>query len=206
MSIRWLLQAPRVLFALALAVLLFGLARHWGQPFPTTVIGFYLGWLLFEVPVTFRSAVPLKDFHTLVPYALARIATIAACVLLPPMWTEQTALKTVAALVFAGGVVLREVAIRTLGRFYSHHVAMRTDQVAVTTGPYRLMRHPAYAGMLLAHVGFVAFFGNPLALVPLALLFAAVIWRIRVEEKVLWAMPGYPSYATGRPRLLPGVW
>ncbi|GHJ42825.1 hypothetical protein Cs7R123_01670 [Catellatospora sp. TT07R-123] len=179
---------------------------RWGDLPAIALIGAYLGWLLFEAPVTFRGAVPLKDVRTLVPYALARIATFGSAILLPAAWPPATVRAVGAALVFLGGITLREVAIRTLGRFYSHHVAMRTDQVAVTSGPYRLVRHPAYAGMLLAHVGFVAYFANPVALAGLAALVTAVLWRIRVEERVLWDMPGYPAYATGHPRLVPGVW
>jgi protein-S-isoprenylcysteine O-methyltransferase Ste14 len=170
------------------------------------MVGIYLGWLMFEAPVTFRGAVPLKDFRTLVPYAVARIATLACGLLIPAARPAGAIGLAVAAAVFVGGIALRETAIRTLGRFYSHHVAMRADQVAVTTGPYRLVRHPAYAGMLLAHLGFVAFFANPVALACLAALCLAVLWRIRVEERVLWAMPGYRAYATSRARLIPGVW
>jgi protein-S-isoprenylcysteine O-methyltransferase Ste14 len=208
--VRLLLYAPRGLFVIAFAVVLAGLAVHWGDWPAMVIIGIYLGWLLFEVPVTFRGAVPLKDFRTLLPYAIARIATAGAAVLVPSAWADSSdgslLLLVPAAVLFAGGIVLREVAIRTLGRFYSHHVALRTDQVAVNTGPYRRIRHPAYAGMLLAHTGLVVFFVNPAGLVCLISLFATVLWRIRVEEPVLWKMPGYPEYATGRMRLIPGVW
>ena len=147
----------------------------------------------------------MKDSRTLVPYALARIATIAACVLPPAPDTPLP--QAIAGLaLFVAGVTMREVAIKTLGRFYTHHVARRTDQVAVTTGLYRFVRHPAYCGMLLAHVGLVVGFANALSVLCLLMLFAAVIWRIRVEERALWDMPGYADYATGKARLCPGVW
>jgi len=204
---RRLLHAPRILFFVALGVLLSGLALQWpGASRTATVqIVLYLGWLMFEVPVTFQGATALKDSRTLIPYALARIATLAACVL-PPVPDTPLPLAVAGLAVFVAGVAMREVAIKTLGRFYTHHVARRSDQVAVTTGLYRFVRHPAYGGMLLAHVGLVMGFAGPLSVLCLLLLFAAVIWRIRVEERALWDMPGYADYATGKARLCPGVW
>lgn len=204
---RWLLHAPRILFFVALAVLLAGVALQWpgGSRLARVQIVLYLGWLLSEVPVTFRGVTAMKESHTLVPYALARIATIAACVL-PPAPATSPPLAVAGLALFVAGVAMRAVAIKTLGRFYTHHVARRTDQVAVTTGLYRFVRHPAYCGMLLAHVGLVVGFASPLSVWGLLMLFAAVIWRIRVEERALWDMPGYAEYATGKARLCPGVW
>jgi protein-S-isoprenylcysteine O-methyltransferase Ste14 len=60
--------------------------------------------------------------------------------------------------------------------------------------------------MLLSHLGLVGFFANVASVGLLAVLIAAVVWRIRVEERVLWDVPGYPAYARHRARLLPGVW
>jgi protein-S-isoprenylcysteine O-methyltransferase Ste14 len=60
--------------------------------------------------------------------------------------------------------------------------------------------------MLLANVSFAAFFANPASVLALLLLIAAVTWRIRVEERALWAIPEYPGYAIGKSRLVPGVW
>jgi protein-S-isoprenylcysteine O-methyltransferase Ste14 len=129
-----------------------------------------------------------------------------AATLLQPHASAPMPWSAVGLLLFVAGVLMREVAIKTLGRFYTHHVARRTDQVAVTTGLYRVIRHPAYCGMLGAHVGLVLAFPTPLAAFCLAVLFAAVIRRILVEERVLWDMPGYAEYAAAKPRLLPGVW
>lgn len=197
--------APWVIFCVAVALLGAGLVVHRADPAAVALIVLYLGWLLAEAPVALRSTSAPQDAWTIVPYGAARLATIGCC-LLAPTGRPGTGWFLASATLFVGGVVLRETAIWTLGRFYSHHVLRRADQVAVTSGPYRLIRHPAYAGMLLAHAGFVGCFPGPASAVALCALAAAVVRRLRVEERVLWDMPGYRDYAVGRKRLVPGVW
>jgi protein-S-isoprenylcysteine O-methyltransferase Ste14 len=60
--------------------------------------------------------------------------------------------------------------------------------------------------MLLANIGFVGFFASPASIAALALLIAAVLWRIRVEEDVLTESPQYRAFAETRCRIVPGVW
>jgi protein-S-isoprenylcysteine O-methyltransferase Ste14 len=73
-------------------------------------------------------------------------------------------------------------------------------------GPYRLVRHPMYAGYILTHIGFLVI--NPTAWNTAVYLFAFVfqIGRILAEERVLDRDPRYQEYASAvRFRLLPGV-
>jgi len=69
-----------------------------------------------------------------------------------------------------------------------------------------VLRHPAYAGMLLANISFVGYFASPATIAALTLLIAAILWRIRVEEDVLTESPQYRAYAGTRCRIVPGVW
>jgi protein-S-isoprenylcysteine O-methyltransferase Ste14 len=201
--------APPVLFAVAVGILGYALSRQLAAPdlLAAALTLSYLVWLVAEVPVTFRrSAQAPAESRTLLPYALARLGTASAAVLGPLPWTRWSPWLAVPVAAFAGGIALRLVATRTLGRFYSHHVVRRTDHAVVSGGPYRLVRHPAYAGMLLAHAGFVGFFANPASVAGLLLLIGAVLYRIRAEERVMWTVPGYPEFARTRARVLPGVW
>ena len=75
---------------------------------------------------------------------------------------------------------------------------------APARNPARL-RLTAYAGMLLANIGFVGYFASPASIAALALLTAAILWRIRVEEAVLVRSPEYREFASIRRRILPGV-
>ncbi|MEW2138066.1 isoprenylcysteine carboxylmethyltransferase family protein [Streptomyces sp. NPDC005409] len=209
----WTVQAPRLLFLCAVAAVTTGMVVHLRDAGNTLdlVAGIlaacYLAWLAVEIPVTFRkSTAPPSESASLLLYATARIATAAAAVLGPLPWDGWSWALLAPALLFVGGVVLRQVAIHTLGRFYSHHVMRQQDHQIVTYGLYRFIRHPAYAGMLLAHVGFVAFFLNPVSVVLLVLLAAAITFRIRTEERMLMNIPGYSAYAAGHARLVPGVW
>ncbi|TDB92341.1 isoprenylcysteine carboxylmethyltransferase family protein [Actinomadura sp. 7K534] len=213
MNDRLLIYAPRLLLVAGAATLVAGIARHAGGDggapgkVAAALLAAYLGWLLLEAPVTFRrAAAPPADARTLLPYALARILLVASASFAPLPWDAWSPWQAVPAAVFGAGVLLRQAAIRTLGRFYSHHVMRQDGHRVVTGGLYGVVRHPAYAGMLLANAGFAAFFAGPACAAALLLLGAAVVWRIRVEERALADVPGYRGYAAGRPRLLPGVW
>jgi protein-S-isoprenylcysteine O-methyltransferase Ste14 len=53
----------------------------------------------------------------------------------------------------ASGAYIRYSCYRELGRFFTWELSMKKDQNLVTTGPYSYVRHPSYAGTLLATVG-----------------------------------------------------
>ncbi len=94
--------------------------------------------------------------------------------------------------------------------FFSSHVRIQKDRGhnVVTTGPYAIVRHPAYA------TGFVAMWGIPLlldslwAILPIIPLCIGIVIRTALEDKTLLAeLPGYKEYTEKvRFRLLPGVW
>jgi protein-S-isoprenylcysteine O-methyltransferase Ste14 len=170
------------------------------------IIG-YLIWLMLEMPVTFRAPRrPAADSATLVAYACIRMLLVILAVLPASPWARLSPLMAPAVALFTSGIALRMTAIRALGPVYSHHVVRLNEHPLVTTGPYRFIRHPAYAGMLAANLGFVLFFFNVPCAVAWLRLLGALIWRIRVEERTLWSVPGYPEFAAGRARLLTGVW
>jgi protein-S-isoprenylcysteine O-methyltransferase Ste14 len=78
----------------------------------------------------------------------------------------------------------------------------------VRSGPYRLVRHPAYLGTLAGHLGFVLVFGHWFPLVVwIGVFVPTAIRRILVEEPLLLELDGYAKYAAGvRYRLVPGLW
>lgn len=107
------------------------------------------------------------------------------------------------------GSVLFVWARRTLGRFYSGHVSVIDGQQLVQSGPYRFIRHPAYAGYLLMALGLAVGYsslGGTAALI--SLLLPAVIYRIRVEDRLLAEHFGaqFSKYASRTKHLVPGIW
>jgi protein-S-isoprenylcysteine O-methyltransferase Ste14 len=202
----------RLLFILGVALLAGRAAGYLVAPDPVHLVCAllmitYLAWLLLEARVTFgapRDAA--AESGTLVVYASARMLVVISAVLPAVPWAAWSPWMLPPVFLFISGIALRIAAIRALGAIYSHHVVRLERHPLVTTGPYRLVRHPAYAGMLAANLGFILFFRSVPSAVAWLLLLAALIWRIRTEERVLWSVPGYPEFATGRPRLLAGVW
>jgi protein-S-isoprenylcysteine O-methyltransferase Ste14 len=107
------------------------------------------------------------------------------------------------------GVVIRQWAVRLLGRFFTIDVRVHPGQAVVDTGPYRLVRHPSYTGLLLTLTGLGLALGNWAALaVVIVLPSVALVNRIRVEERALTDGLGEPyrRFAASRARLIPGVW
>lgn len=129
-----------------------------------------------------------------------------------PLWVGTGPWLPIGLAVFAAGIGLRAWAVVTLGRSYSHRVrtpdGLKADGSGIVShGPYRLLRHPAYTGMLLAHVGIGVLFFNVFVVLALGLaLLPALVRRIHVEEEHLLQLPAYRDFAAARARLAPGVW
>lgn len=107
------------------------------------------------------------------------------------------------------GIALRAWAVIALGRNFTVYVQVRDEQPVVDTGPYRLLRHPSYTGLLLVCLGIGLVLANWLALiVVVALPTAVILVRIRVEERALLAGIGEPyrRFMATRKRLIPWVW
>ncbi len=111
-------------------------------------------------------------------------------------------------LLMYAGIALRLYAITVLGRYFTTSVAVEASQQVVEDGPYRLIRHPSYTGLLIILLGFGLSLTNWLSL--LVIMGCALIgfsYRIRVEEHVLKAQLGqrYQEYMRRTKRLIPFV-
>ena len=108
----------------------------------------------------------------------------------------------IASIVFACAGVVAIWSLVTLGKSFAIFPSLRR---IVTYGPYRWLRHPAYAAELVM-IG-ACCFASPSWPRALIFLFAAAfaVLRIRVEEHLLLSDDAYQAYPV-RWRLLPGVW
>jgi protein-S-isoprenylcysteine O-methyltransferase Ste14 len=112
-------------------------------------------------------------------------------------------------LLAAGGIALRVWSIVTLDRFFTFVVRIQCGHTLVDHGPYRVLRHPAYAGALLVPLGTGVLLGNWLSVACVAgLPLAAIGARIGKEEAALAGALGaqYLAYASRTARLIPRIW
>jgi len=108
-----------------------------------------------------------------------------------------------------GGWVFRGWAVHTLGRWFTVTVTVEPGQHVVDSGPYRLIRHPSYSGMLVTMIGMgVALDSWTSVAVAFVLPLIGIVLRIREEEPMLLRELGVPyrEYAERTRRLVPGVW
>jgi protein-S-isoprenylcysteine O-methyltransferase Ste14 len=107
------------------------------------------------------------------------------------------------------GLLLRWWSFVSLGKYFTVVVKTSEDQPVVERGPYRILRHPSYTGLILAFVGAGLMVGNWLSAVgAVFLLLTALLHRVRIEERALTAVMGnrYREFAASRARLIPYIW
>lgn len=95
-------------------------------------------------------------------------------------------------------------------RFFSSVVRIQTDRghVVCDSGPYQLVRHPGYAGNILALFGIVLALGSAWTLIPVAAASVIAVIRTALEDQTLLnELPGYRDYARRvRYRLIPWIY
>jgi protein-S-isoprenylcysteine O-methyltransferase len=168
--------------------------------------------LLLTVTRRSRSRTGTKqDRSTLLVVWLVIMVSVAAGIHVAKHW-PAAALPRHRSFMFAGvalfvtGLLLRWWAIITLGRFFTVDVAIEPDHELIERGPFRMVRHPSYTGVLLAFVGLALTLGNWAALLAILVpIGAAFIHRMNVEENALSGAlgPQYTDYMRRTNRLVP---
>jgi len=100
---------------------------------------------------------------------------------------------------------VRLVPVFVLGNRFSGLVAIQENHELVTTGPYRLIRHPSYLGLILALFGWALVFRSALGLILAVLTLPILVARMNSEEAFLESEFGadYANYRRRTWRLLP---
>lgn len=109
------------------------------------------------------------------------------------------ALLTLAGFLFAAWARAR------IGRNWSAAVTVKAGHELVTTGPYAIVRHPIYAGLLLAIVGTAVARGDPGGAAAIVLVWWAFRRKTGLEERWMREQfgPAYDAYARRVPALIP---
>ncbi|KAG2362360.1 hypothetical protein BDR07DRAFT_1333244 [Suillus spraguei] len=132
-------------------------------------------------------------------------------------------------LVTSGGFI-RWICYRTLGRYFTFLLSIRQDHRLVTTGPYAIVRHPSYTGMMMMCLGIIIMHGSrdswirssgisakvpgvlPVVIVGISLCAAMNVLlfsRMKVEDKMMHSAFGEEWEAWARKvkyRIIPGVY
>lgn len=150
---------------------------------------------------------------------LTSAAKVLSIVVMPPLagfdhrfnWSPPLAgwLQAAGLLLFGLSFVLIGWAM-SVNKFFSAVVRIQEERghVAVSGGPYRFVRHPGYAAMIIQFLAAPIALGSLWALAPGGL--AAVVYMLRTileDRTLIGKLPGYRQYARQvRYRLLPGIW
>ena len=136
-----------------------------------------------------------------VPYAVIWLRPGPSLELLEPITWLGLALGV-------GGVAFALWAIVAIGRHYDLELEVHADHEVVRTGPYRLVRHPIYTGLLIHLIGACLATGNLLLAAGTFLVVLPIFYlRARIEEELLRKQlgPAYDAYAREVGMVIPFV-
>ena len=124
-------------------------------------------------------------------------------------WTlDGDGLRWVGVALYAVGGTLRLWPVFVLGRRFSGLVAIQKGHELVTDGPYRVIRHPSYLGLLVTMLGWGLGFRSGIGVLLVVLTLVPILGRIRAEEAMLSSQFGaaYEAYRARTWRLVPGLY
>ncbi len=208
-------------FVALIGALLFGCAGRWDLP----LFWAYLGAWTASVVVGAFVADPTLAKERLRPGPGGKDYLSALVIM--PVWVGQHALAgldvgrfhwsdSVPLALQVIGLLAMAAALAVVGwavavnRFFSSVIRIQTDRGhhLITSGPYRYVRHPAYACSPLLLIGAGLALGSWLATLLGLLMVLPLLWRTAQEDRILREqLEGYAAYAQKvRYRVLPGVW
>jgi protein-S-isoprenylcysteine O-methyltransferase Ste14 len=121
---------------------------------------------------------------------------------------DGDAVRWLGVVLFAAGGALRLWPVFVLGHRFSGLVAIQPGHRLVTSGVYRVIRHPSYLGLLINSLGWALAFRSVIGVVLAALLVPPLAARIGAEERLLRTQFGdeYDVYCRRTSRLIPGLY
>jgi protein-S-isoprenylcysteine O-methyltransferase Ste14 len=124
-------------------------------------------------------------------------------------WTiDGEVVRWIGVFLFGAGGALRIWPVFVLGHRFSGLVAIQPGHTLVTTGVYRVIRHPSYLGLLVTMLGWGLAFRSVVGVVLTLVTLVPIIARIKAEERLLLSQFGeeYERYRAQTSRLIPGVY
>jgi len=147
---------------------------------------------------------PATRFDARPLHWLAAIGATFGPFLLQPGGGQIPISPVVGFILQVNGILLSLVALLVLGKSFG---IVAADRGLVTSGPYKLVRHPAYAAYLVSELGFLMLNLSAFNVALLAIVWTLQISRVVAEERVLSGDSAYAEYKARVPkRLIPAVW
>jgi protein-S-isoprenylcysteine O-methyltransferase Ste14 len=125
------------------------------------------------------------------------------------LWTiDGGTIRWLGVVLFAAGGALRLWPVFVLGNRFSGLVAIQHGHTLVTSGVYKVIRHPSYLGLLINSLGWSLAFRSGVGVVLTLSLIPLLVARINAEENLLRAQFGdeYETYCAHTSRLIPGIY
>jgi protein-S-isoprenylcysteine O-methyltransferase Ste14 len=174
------------------------------------------GWVLFSLywEKAAKTAAPAKSSESKFSRGIHVFLTNAALLLEIAPIRGLGRFLPVSPLIMAGGLAVEALGLclaiwarRHLGRNWSGEISVKVDHQLIRSGPYRLLRHPIYTGILTMYLGPTLVTGEWLAVVGLVMALFAYWRKIRLEEATLGGAfgPEYDAYRRTTWALVPGL-
>jgi protein-S-isoprenylcysteine O-methyltransferase Ste14 len=223
-AIRWLLR--ETLGNLVLIAILFGIVGRWDWWMGWALSGMYILWsvstAILVLPINpgmlaerARPQAGTKKWDIAllgVMGILMVVEYVVASLDVRWGWSPQLplAMQIIGLMVAVLGFDVLFVWAMVSNAFFVATVRIQLDRqhTVTSSGPYRYVRHPGYAGSLLLHLATPFMLNSLWAIIPASMTIVVLVVRTILEDKTLHAeLPGYKEYADRVPcRLIPGVW
>jgi protein-S-isoprenylcysteine O-methyltransferase Ste14 len=173
----------------------------------------WLLWLVYWL-IEARNTAPTQKSESLLTGVLYRGATIIGILLIfglerpwARLWPVSVPLLCIAVMLMICGFSFAIWARRHLGRYWSARVTLKEGHQLIESGPYDLVRHPIYSGLLLSMAATVMTIGTLQSVCGYTLLVGALIFKLAAEERLLTTNLGraYHDYRKRVKALIPGV-
>lgn len=121
-----------------------------------------------------------------------------------PSWYDAVLRPAGLGLILLSGVFVLWAYAR-LGRYWDASISVLRDHRVVDDGPFAVVRHPVYLGLILFLAGGALLVADPLVAAVTAVVAVLMLFRARAEERFLEERLGdeYRDYARRVPMLLP---
>ena len=174
---------------------------------------FFLGWILaaFWSKRAAERVPPSRQMRYAIPVFLGFTLLLSSRIEIPVLQTRilpKTAPLQIAGLVLTvAGMAFAVWARVYLGSNWSSAPMVKQGHELIRSGPYRLVRHPIYTGLLTSSVGTLLVNGKVRAVIGVVLIYVAFVIKSRIEEEFMVRTFGaeYEDYRRTTAAIIPGV-